>query len=357
MLSNVVFAQSKNLKLIVGSYTKSCGGSGLHVYNFDSKSGVCTKIENDIQTVNPSYVALSANRKKVFAVNENGGESTISDFGFDPKTGKLTSNTIQSNPGADPCHLITNASHTFVANYSGGSISVFGKSPDGSLGTLQQVVQHVGSSSNPKRQQSPHVHMVQFTPDQKHVLAADLGTDKVYLYSYNPKSTSDVLVLKSSIDLPKGSGPRHLVVSKNGKFVYVLQELSGQISVLRLSDGALTIQSTASVLKTIDSTDATAAAIKISPDGRFLYASNRAPANDLSMFKINANGDLQFVTRTPTLGDGPRDFTIDPSGKFLLVANQKSNKVVVFNRNLKNGLLIDTGQRVEVCSPTCVIFE
>jgi 6-phosphogluconolactonase len=244
-----------------------------------------------------------------------------------------------------------------TANYSSGSISVFGKNSDGSLTEVKQVVQHFGKGINTKRQEKPHVHMVYFSPDKKYVLANDLGTDKVYVYQYNPNGGNEILKLKSTVSVNPGGGPRHLTFSKNGKFVYLLQELDGEITVFSYSNGILKKVDEATVLsKDFKGTFFSAADIHISPDGKFLYATNRKEANDISIFKTLKKGKLKFEGRTSTLGDGPRNFAIDPSGNFLLVAHQYTNEVVIFKRNKKTGLLTDTGKKIELCSPVCLVF-
>ena len=301
-------------------------------------------------------MTVSKDNNFVYSVNEFGAESTVSSFSYNPVSGKLDLINKQSSKGADPCYIINDDKNVIVANYSGGNISVFGKNNDRSLTAAKQVIQHYGKGINTQRQEGPHVHMVHFSPDKKFVLSNDLGNDKVYSYGYNPNSEHNVLELKDSISVKSGSGPRHLTFSKNGKFVYLLQELDGALTVFSYSNG---------ILKKIDETTILAkdfkgkfssADIHISPDGKFLYASNRGEANNITIFKILKNGKLVWKGETSTLGKGPRNFAIDPTGNFLLVAHQYTNDVVIFKRDKKTGLLTDTGKKIALCAPVCLVF-
>ena len=349
-------AQKNKLNLIVGTYTKSCDSKGIYVYEFDSKTGDFSLKNNTTNIINPSYLTVSSDNKFVYSVSENDKKSSVSAFGFDSKSGKLDFMNYQNPNGLNPCYIINDEKNVITANYSSGNISVLGKKNDGSIGEVKQVVQHTGKSVNAKRQEAPHAHMVYFSPDKKYVLANDLGTDKVYLYHNNPNSATEVLTLKSTIDVKPGSGPRHLIFSKNGKYVYLLQEMDGTITSFSYADGILKKVSETTVVASDFKGDIGAADIHISPDGRFLYATNRGTANDISVFKILKNGKLEFEQRTSTLGKGPRNFNIDPTGNFLLVGHQYTNDIVIFKRDKKTGSLTDTGKKIELCSPVCLVF-
>ena len=354
-LISLAQAQTKKLPLLIGTYTNSCDSKGIYVYDFDTNTGDFVFKNATEKVSNPSYLTLSKDQKIVYSVNENGAESTVSSFQFDVTSGKLMNLNQQKAQGADPCYIINDDLNVIVANYSGGNIAVFGKKANGSLSAIKQVVQHKGKGIHP-RQESPHVHMVYFSPDKKYVLSTDLGTDTVSLYEYHPNSATSVLKLKSTTSLQAGSGPRHLTFSKDGKKVYVLQELNGALSVFGFANGKLnTIQETTILAKDFKG-NFTGADIHISPDGKFLYASNRGEANTISIFKILKNGQLQPQSVVPSLGKGPRNFAIDPTGRFLLVAHQYSNDVVVFKRDVVSGVISDSGKRLELCSPVCLVF-
>ncbi|TDE06975.1 lactonase family protein [Flavobacterium sandaracinum] len=349
-------AQKNKFNLLIGTYTQSCDSKGIYVYDFDSNTGNFSFKSTTEKVINPSYLSVSKDNNFVYSVNEFGNESTVSAFSFNPSSGKLDFINKQSSKGADPCYIINDNKNVIVANYSGGNISVFSKNNDGSLGAAKQVIQHYGKGSNSQRQEGPHVHMVHFSPDKKFVLSNDLGNDKVYSYAYNPNDEQTVLELKDSVSVQSGSGPRHLTFSKDGKFVYLLQELDGALTVFSYSNGILTkIDETTILAKDFKGTFSSAD-IHISPDGKFLYASNRGEANSITIFKILKNGKLLLKGQTSTLGIGPRNFAIDPTGNFLLVAHQYTNDVVIFKRNKTTGALTDTGKKIALCSPVCLVF-
>ena len=350
------FCQQNNLNLIVGTYTKACQSDGIYTYSFDTNTGdfnLKSKTEN---IFNPSYVTISADNKFLYSVNEDAKQSSISSFGFNSETGKLTFLNNQNSKGANPCYIINDSKNVIVANYTGGSIAVFAKNNDGTVAPAKQVLQQYGSGPNKKRQESPHVHMVQFSPDKKFVFANDLGKDKIYIYKYNATSETKVLDSKDSISVKPGSGPRHLTFSPNGKIVYLLQELDGALTIFKNDKGTLTKLDETTVVAADFKGDISAADIHISPDGRFLYATNRGTANDISCFEIQKDGRLLFKERTSTLGTGPRNFTIDPTGNFLLVGHQYTNNIVIFKINKQTGSLTDSGKSINMCSPVCLLF-
>ncbi|TRX22112.1 lactonase family protein [Flavobacterium franklandianum] len=349
-------AQENKFNLIVGTYTKPCDSKGIYVYEFDSNTGGFSLKSNTENIFNPSYLSVSNDNKFVYSVSENDKKSSVSAFGYNSKSGKLDFINYQNPNGLNPCYIINDDKNVITANYSSGNISVLGKNNDGSIGAVKQVVQHTGKSINAKRQEAPHAHMVYFSPDKKYVLANDLGTDKIYVYEYNSNSATEVLQLKSSIDVKPGSGPRHLIVSKDGKYVYVLQELDGTITSFSYTNGMLKKVSETKVVSPDFKGDIGAADIHISPDGKFLYATNRGTANDISAFKILKKGKLEFVQRTSTLGKGPRNFNIDPTGNFLLVGHQYTNEIVIFKRDKTTGMLTNTGKKIDLCSPVCLVF-
>lgn len=355
VLVTLVQAQNNRIPLLIGTYTNSCDSKGIYVYDFDTNTGNFVFKNATEKVINPSYLTLSKDQKIVYSVNESGAESKVSSFQIDNSSGKLTNLNQQNAKGADPCYIIDDNINVIVANYSGGNIAVFGKNSDGSLTEAKQVLQHKGKGIHP-RQGSAHVHMVYFSPDKKYVLSNDLGTDTVYIYEYHPYSPTEILKLKNTISLQAGSGPRHLTFGKEGNRVYILQELSGSLSVFSFAKGQLhKIQETTILAKDFKG-NFTGADIHISPDGKFLYASNRGEANTISIFKILKNGQLVTQSVVSSLGKGPRNFVIDPTGKFLLVAHQYSNEVVVFKRDAVYGAITDSGKRIELCSPVCLVF-
>ena len=348
-------AQSK-FNLLVGTYTNTCDSKGIYVYEFNANTGEFKLKNASENVVSPSYLSVSADNKFIYAVNENGTQSTTSAFGYDSKSGKVTFLNKNESLGADPCHLINDSKNVIIANYSGGNIAVFKKNTDGSISTAQQLIQHEGKGPNVARQEKAHVHMVCFSADKKYVLANDLGLDKVFVYKYNPDSKNEMLTLKESVDVKAGSGPRHLTFSKDGKFVYLVQELDGTLTTFSYKDGTLKLLAETSILAKDFKGGTGAAAIKISPDGKFLYVSDRVDVNAISVYKILKDGKTEWVEQVSTLGKGPRDFAIDPTGNYLLAGHQYTNDIIIFKRDKTTGKLTDTGKKIELCSPVGLVF-
>lgn len=348
-------AQENKLNLVVGTYTTSCESNGIYVYEFDTNTGDYSLKNSSEKTINPSYVTISKDDKNIYSVNENGAESTISAFAFEAVSGKVSFLNSQKALGADPCYIINDGDNVISANYSGGNISVFKKTEAG-ISEAVQVVQHEGKGFIPQRQDGPHAHMVYFSPDKKFVLSNDLGLDKIFIYKYDASASKNVLTLKDTISVKPGSGPRHITFSKDGKYVYLVSEMDGGLTTFSYKNGSLKQIAATTILDKNASQEGASADIHTSPDGKFLYVSNRGEANDISIFKIGKKGKLDFVDRTSTLGKGPRNFTIDPTGKFLLVGHQYTNDIVIFDRNSDTGLLTPTGKKIELCSPVCLVF-
>ncbi|CAA9199656.1 6-phosphogluconolactonase [Flavobacterium collinsii] len=349
-------AQNK-FNLLVGTYTNTCQSNGIYVYEFDADSGAFKLKGSSESVVSPSYLSVSADNKFVYAVNENGPQSSVSAFGYDPVGGKLTFLNKNDALGADPCHLINDDKNVLVANYSGGNIAVFKKNADGSISEAQQLVQHEGKGINAARQEKAHVHMVAFSPDKKFVLSNDLGLDKVFIYKYNASSKNEILTLKGTVDVKPGSGPRHLTFSKDGRFVYLVQELDGTLTTFSFDkNGNLKVVAETSILPKGFKGGTGAAAIKVSPDGAFLYVTDRVDSNSIAVYKIQKEGGIELVDQISTLGKGPRDFAIDPSGNYLLVGHQYTNDIIVFKRDIATGKLTDTGKRIGLCSPVGLVF-
>lgn len=348
-------AGAQNYNLLIGTYTNKGTSDGIYVYDYNHLTAE-TKLKSVTKTINPSYLTVSSDQKFVYCVNEDGKNSSISTFDFKSKSGKLDFINKIATEGADPCFITFNGNQIITANYSGGNISTFYVGPNGKFLKPKQIIQHTGKSIDPKRQLSAHVHQVQLTPDKKYLIATDLGEDQIYIYSF-AKSHGRELIFKKVIKTNPGSGPRHLAFSPNGKFAFLAHEFNGKITVFNYKDGDLTkIQEIETTPKDfigkIDAAD-----IHVSADGKFLYETNRGDANTINVFGINDNGMLNPIESVSTLGKGPRNFAIDPSGNFLLVAHQYTNDVVIFNRNKLTGKLTDSGKRINVGAPVCLVFN
>lgn len=345
-------------RLLIGSYTNGTVTEGIYNYQFNANGSA--ELISKTAAADPSFLAIAANKPNIYAVNELGnGMGAVSAYQFDKVSGNFhLLNTVLSG-GDHPCHISIDSKNrfAFVSNYSGGNFSVMRIEADGSLSNAIQTIQHNGSSANKSRQDKPHVHSAFISPDEKYLLVQDLGTDQISVYGLNLNNTRPVSQKPISVfNCNPGDGPRHISFHPTKPIVYAVQELTGSVTVLNFNKGSLRKLQQVNMFVKGDEKKSGAADIHVSPDGKFLYASNRADFNDLAIFKIGQNGWLQWVGSEPTLGLAPRNFAIDPTGKFLLAANQNSNEVVVFKRNLQTGKLTDTGKRIEVSKPVCLKF-
>lgn len=356
LLAVTVMNAQDNYNLIIGTYTKECYSEGIYVYNFNALTGDFKIKANTMGIVNPSYVSVSPDRKYIYSVNEDGDNSSISSFRYTPDNGKLKYINKKDTKGNDPCYIINDDKNVISANYSGGSINVFGKNADGSLTGIKQSVKHSGGSIDKNRQGAPHIHMVYFSPDKKHVFATDLGSDKIYLYTYNPDGADKTLELKQTIDAMPGSGPRHLAFSPSGIFFYVLGELDASLTAYSFINGRIAQIQQTTIASIETECENGGADIHLSRDGKYIYATNRGTSNTITVFKTYANGKIKLVQQISTEGDGPRNFVIDPKDNFVLIANQQSNSITVFKRDKATGMLSSTSKQLELCSPACLVF-
>ncbi|WP_454824879.1 lactonase family protein [Paraburkholderia xenovorans] len=352
--------------MLVGTYT---GGrsEGLYVYRFDTKTGEATRV-SVAQTVNPSYLVVSRDRRFVYAVNELPGDNGpatqrggISAFRFDAASGQLTFLNQVSSEGNDPCYLSLSPDGRYLlsANYSvaadpGGSFAVFPLQADGQVGASVLTVHHEGGGPVKGRQDNSHVHSTVFSPDGHYLFAQDLGADKLYSYRYTPDGSRGLFGPTDwrYIQEKAGTGPRHLVFGADGKHAYLTSELAGTVSTFDYNDGKLTQVQTLALTEPGFKGAVGGSAIHLSPDGRFLYASNRGDANDIVIFSVDpANGHLKKIGHQSSLGKSPREFAIDPTGNWLIVGNQNSDSVYVFRRDPQSGLLEANPKRIEIGSP------
>jgi 6-phosphogluconolactonase len=359
--AKVSFAQntSRYYHLIIGTYTKT-QDKGLFVYKFDSKTGDLTFESATQEIPNPSYLTISNDAKHVYCVNESGADRKggVSAFNFNSKNGTLSFINSQDTKGAGPCYITLSPDQKFVftANYTGGSISVLPVNKNGSVGELAQLIQHEGSSINENRQKEPHAHSVNFNQSGSILFNADLGTDKIYAYDYHSNEKQPLVANESSsTTIQPGFGPRHFVFNKKGDKMYVLSELTATISVFNYLNSKLYHQQDISLNNADFKGINGGAAIHISNDGKFIYATNRGSVNEIVCFRIDTKaGTLKKIGETSTLGQMPRDFFIDPTDNFILIAHQKSDDIFVFKRNKQTGLLTYTNKKLEIGSPVCL---
>jgi 6-phosphogluconolactonase len=344
--------------MIVGTYD-SPKSEGVYVYKFNSADGSAIAISH-IKTSNPSFVTFSPDGKFVYAVHEtapqDGKGGDIASFAFNKETGTLTFINRQLSGGDHPCHVETDKTGKwlFASNYSSGSLSVLPINADGSLG-IATTIQHTGSGKNVQRQKGPHTHGAIISDDNKYLFVTDLGIDKVMIYAFDATTGKLTPAKQPFVQSVPGSGPRLFTFHPTNKFAYVIEELTGTVSVYKYKKGKLDVKERISTMLQNDTLFAGSADIHVSPDGKFLYASNRGDVNTIAIFSINKkNGKLTGIGHQSTLGKTPRNFSIDPSGKFLLCENQNSDEIVIFKRDVNTGLLSDSGKRIAVGKPVCI---
>jgi 6-phosphogluconolactonase len=361
LASGLTYAQKptpKTFDLVIGTYTKGTS-KGIYVYRFYTETGKLAYL-SQVATSNPSYLCVSSNNKFVYAVNEDGKDGGVSSFGFDAKTGVLTPINNQPSQGADPCYISIDKAqkNVFVANYSSGNLSVLPVNADGSLGAVKQNIKDEGKGPNEARQEGPHVHTAVLSPDEKFLFYSDLGTDKLNATRYKPSDAQPLTPLPENLTtVMAGNGPRHIDFSPDHKYVYLITEMAGNIYTYEYHGGKLKQVQSITMLPDGFTGEVGAADIHISPDGRFLYASNRGTANDIVTFSINKdNGQLTYVDRISSMGKGPRNFVIDPTGAFLLAANQNSDSIIIYKIDKTTGKLTAMGSRLTLGNPVCLKF-
>jgi 6-phosphogluconolactonase len=360
--TNLVQGQSKSsntTRLLIGTYTSSASSDGIYVYDFDDNKGA-VNLKSKISGVeNPSYLTITSDEKFVYAVNEvsDGG---VSSFQFDKTSGELKFLNKVSSGGSGPCYVSVDDKnkYVFAGNYNSGSLAAIPLKNDGSLGADPQFIQQDGSSINKARQQGPHLHCTVLSPDNKYLLTSNLGTDKVGVYKFDVSKTSQPLSPADPpfISVKAGSGPRHLTFHPNSKYAYLINEMSASIIVFDYKDGKLIEKQSVTMLSPDFKGKVGAADIHISADGKFLYGSNRGEANEVVIYSIDKMGLLTYSGRQSCQGKGPRNFAIDPSGNFLLVANQDSNEIIFFKRDQITGMLTPTGYKIQISKPVCLKF-
>jgi 6-phosphogluconolactonase len=350
----------------VGTYTEDGTKSkGIYAYRYDAATAQITPLGLAAETINPSFVAPSPDGKYLFAVNEIGNykgpnSGGVSAFSIDHATGKLTFLNEVASRGADPCYIIVDKAgkYVLVANYTGGSIAVFPVLADGKLGEASAFVQHTGHGTDPTRQEGPHAHSIDLSPDQRFAMVDDLGLDELLVYKFDRAKGTLAPNDPPFAKVEAGSGPRHFVLRPDKKFAYVVAEMGHTVTVFSndAASGKLqplqTIPTLPKDFKGLNDD----AEIQMHPSGRLLYASNRGEDTIVIYAIDGSKGTLTQIASVPTGGKEPRSFEIDPTGTLLFAENQKSDNIVVFKIDQKTGQLTPTGKMLEVASPVCLKF-
>lgn len=291
-----------------------------------------------------TYLAWSPDRKFLYATCLVGKSGGVTAFSVNPDGSLVQLNSLSAE-GMSTCHLVVsaNAKYLYAANYSSSSFSEFELAADGSLKALKQLVRHEGKGPNAKRQECAHPHFTSFTPDGKYLIVIDLGIDAVVTYPFDPEKGIDVAGRKINRIEPAGSGPRHLVFDASGKLAYLLDELGNTVHSLRYDEGGFSIVNRVSTLPRLCNVEATkASAIRLSPDGRFLFASNRG-YDSIAVYAIDGKGGMQLVDMVAAEGSSPRDINFLPGGKMFAATNEYTNNVVFFDYDAEKGKLTPNG--------------
>lgn len=348
-----------------GTYTRG-ESKGIYIYRINLETGDLTLVGVQSGVTNPSFLTIHPNHRFLYSVAEVGefaemDSGGVAAFSIDRETGLLKALNQQPSMGKGPCHVSVDRSGKFVlvANYGGGSVAVIPISEGGELNEPSCSIQHEGSSVDPGRQKKPYAHSINPGPEGPFVFAADLGTDKIFIYRLD--QTNGTLAPNDPpwATVKPGSGPRHFSFRPDGKFAYVINEMACTITAFAYDSnlGALSeVQTVSTLPEGVGLEQNSTAEVLLSPSGRFLYGSNRGH-DSIVVFSVNQeNGTLTYVEHESTQGRTPRNFGIDPTGRFLLAANQDSDTVVVFRIDSATGELEPTGEVIQIPTPVCVRF-
>jgi len=346
-------------EIYFGTYTKQNSSEGIYHATLNLKTGTLSDVDLACKIQDPSYLEMHANAKFVYAVTER-EQGTVSAFAIEPGQHQLKLINTVSTKGSLPCHLcISRDGRTLLAaNYGSGSVASFSINTDGSLTGPISFMQHAGSSVHLQRQEGPHAHSINLSPDNRFAYAADLGIDKVLIYKFDPKSGELSPNQPAEVKIKPGAGPRHLSFNPAGRFAYVINELDETIVVFAHDEqsGALTELQTRSTLPNGFSGASYCAEVRVHPNGKFLYASNRGH-DSIVIYTIDPEkGTLMLRGFQNTGIKTPRNFAIDPTGQYCVVGNQDADSVVIFRIDQDTGELNPTDQVAKIGAPICVLF-
>lgn len=336
--------------------------AGIHAFGFDSKTGALQPLHRTTDIQNPFFLAVSPDQRFLYAINAEkfgGAENEwVAAYALEGRTGQLKRLNQQSARGTASCYLDVDATGktVVVANYASGSVASLPVQKDGSLGEAASFMQHSGSGADPQRQKGPNAHSIVISPDNRFALSADLGIDKIVVYQLDA-ATAKLTPNEAQpfAKMQPGSGPRHLTFHPNGRHVYVINELANTVTCFdyAAASGTLTERQTLSTLPTGFTGKSYTADLKISPDGKFLYGTNRGH-DSIASYRIGEDGSLTLLSIDPSLGKGPQNLLITPDGQWLLCANMPGNSVVVFRIDATSGKISATGAPVEMPMPSCI---
>ncbi|MCH5221043.1 MAG: lactonase family protein [Muribaculaceae bacterium] len=346
-----------NLTMVVGTYTDT-GSEGLYSFRFNQSTGQATLLDS-CKLDNPSYLRFSRNGDKIYAISElDESSSCVTALNFNKDNGSFSILNSEATQGS-PCYISTNGKIVVTANYGGGTLSVLPLADDGSLLPLDTLFTGGIGGPDSIRQNVPHIHCAEFSPDMRRLFVSDFSAERLLCFNVADDGSSITPMRdqnNSQITIPVRSdyGPRHIIFDQDGSHAYVLGELSGCITVFDVADGIMTEKQ----IIDADLYDGRASAdIHLSPDGRFLYSSNRRQGDGIAIFSVNnESGELNYIAYQPTALH-PRHFNITPNGQFLLAACRDSNVIEIYSRDIESGLLSPTGNTITLPKPVCVQFS
>lgn len=362
IFSSPQFAQAKDPMVFISAFAGGDQGA-IHSFDFDLSTGSLKPIHRTTTVQNPFFLALSPDKKFLYSIHalKFGSKEAeeIAAFKLLGTDGKLELLNKQSARGSAACYLhVDNPGKTVVvANYSSGSVASLPVKEDGSLGEAASFFQHAGSSVNPARQKEPHAHCIVVSPDNKYAFAADLGLDQVLCYKLDSKQGKITANDPPFARTPAGAGPRHLTFHPNGKKVYVINELLNSVTLFDYDStkGSLREEQTISSLPGDFKGTSYCADLKITPDGKYLYGTNRGH-DSIACYSIGADGKLTLVNIEPSLGKGPQNLAITSNGEWLLCANMPGKNVAIFRIDPKTGKIKPVGEPVSMPSPSCIML-
>jgi 6-phosphogluconolactonase len=343
----------------IGTYTDHSSSKGIYQGSLDSVTGKLGRIVLAAAASDPSFIALSPDGQTLYAAEELPDAGRVQAFRR-TNDGSLFALNRRSAGGQATCHVSIDPSgrDVLVANYGSGTIACFRIRKDGAIGFRTARIRFSGSGPNEDRQQGPHAHCIYASPDDAFVYACDLGSDRIWIFKFDAARGRLVAHDPSWAQVPPGSGPRHFFFSRDGKFVYVTNELGHSVTVFarNSSIGNLTWLQTIVIPSEKSGQKSSAAEIALHPSGRWLYVSSRG-SDTLSVFATRPSGRLRLIQAVCAGVKSPRSFAIDPLGRWLVAAGQDDNRIAVLRIDARNGELSATTHSARLGSPVCVLFE
>lgn len=339
-------------KILLGTYTKR-ESKGIYSIELDLENKTLGEIHLEAEVGSPTYLDVSNDEELLYSVMKNGDNGGITAL-KKTEDGTYATTDVFTIEGSSPCYVSYDAKRNFVytANYHTGEVSVFKTDENGSLQQTDNI-KHSGKSVH-ENQKSAHAHYFDLTPDEKYLIACDLGTDEVITYEVSDEGKlSEVDVISTA----PGTGPRHIVFHPNKKYAYLFGELSSDVIALAYNseNGTLSQLQTISSIPEEHTGFNGGAAIRVSNDGKFVYASNRGH-DSIVVYAVQEDGTLELVEYVPTEGEIPRDFNIDPTGQFVVVGHQDTDNLTLFERNAETGKLTLLQKDVYAPEVVCVAF-